>query len=35
MTELEQNLLYGLSAIVLLGTLTVFIWQWWRNRDSD
>lgn len=35
MTELEQNLIFATSAIILLGTLTMFIWQWWRGRDRD
>ena len=32
MTELEQNLLFAGTAIVLAGTLIVFVWQWWRGR---
>lgn len=31
----EQNILFGLAVIVLVGTLVVFVWQWWRNRDRD
>jgi hypothetical protein len=38
MTEFEQNVLLGISAIVLAGTLIVFVWQWLRGRgrhDGD
>lgn len=35
MTEFEQNLLFGVSAIVLAGTLIVFLWQWLRGRGHD
>jgi hypothetical protein len=35
MSELEQNLLFAASGIILLGTLVVFLWQWWSNRDRD
>ncbi len=34
MGALEQNLLYGVTVIVLVGTLIVFILQW-RRRDRD
>jgi len=30
--ELEQNLLFATSAIVISGTLVVLVWQWWRSR---
>jgi hypothetical protein len=33
MNALEQNLLFGATAIVLAGTLAVFIWQYMRGRD--
>jgi len=32
MNELEQNLLFGATAIVLAGTLAVFVWQYLRRR---
>ncbi len=35
MTELEQNLLYGVTAVILAGTLIVFVWQWMRGRGRD
>jgi hypothetical protein len=35
MSELEQNLLFAASGIILLGTLVVFLWQWWSNRNRD
>lgn len=35
MTEFEQNLLFGATAIVLVGTLIVFVWQWMRSRGRD
>jgi len=35
MTELEQNLLFAVSGVILLGTLVVFLWQWWRSRGRD
>jgi len=35
MTELEQNLLYGVTTIILAGTLIVFVWQWMRTRRRD
>jgi len=31
----EQWLLYAATFIILLGTLTVFVWQWWRGRGRD
>ena len=34
----EQTLLLLTSFVIGLGTLTVIIWQWWRNRgrrDDD
>ena len=37
MTEFEQTLLFASTAIVLLGTLIVFAWQYFRmnRRDKD
>ncbi len=35
MNELEQTLLFGATAIVLAGTLVVFVWQYVRGRDRD
>lgn len=32
MTGFEQSLLFGATAIVLVGTLIVFVWQWMRGR---
>jgi hypothetical protein len=34
-SEFEQNLLLGVAAITLAGTLVVFVWQWMRNRGRD
>lgn len=31
----EQTLLLGVSAVVLLGTLIVFVWQYFRGRRRD
>jgi hypothetical protein len=36
MTEFEQNLLFASTAVVLVGTLIVFTWQYVRmNRRND
>lgn len=35
MNEFEQTLLFGATAIVLVGTLIVFVWQWMRGRGRD
>lgn len=35
MNEFEQQLLFAATGIVLLGTLIVFVWQYFRNRDDD
>lgn len=32
MTEFDQSLLFGATALVLAGTLIVFVWQWMRGR---
>ncbi|KJL40489.1 hypothetical protein JOD63_003154 [Microbacterium terrae] len=32
MTEVEQGLVYALAIVSLLGSLTVVIWQLWRQR---
>jgi len=34
-TDLEQNLLFAVSAIVLVGTLIVFVWQYFRSNRKD
>jgi len=34
-SEFDRNLLFAVSALILLGTLTVFIWQYVRNRNRD
>ena len=31
-TEIQQNLLFAVSAIILVGTMAVFIWQYFRGR---
>lgn len=28
----EENLLYGVAAFIIVGTLIVLVWQWWRSR---
>ena len=35
MNEFEQNLLFATAAIILAGTLAVFIWQYVRGRGRD
>ncbi len=35
MSEFEQNLLFAATAVVLVGALIVFLWQWRRNRHDD
>ena len=37
MTEFEQTLLFAATAIVLVGTLIVFVWQYMsmKRRDKD
>ena len=37
MSEFEQTLLFAVTAIVLVGTLIVFVWQYMRmnRRDKD
>lgn len=35
MSSLEQTLLFGTTAIILVGTLIVFVWQYFRNRGRD
>lgn len=35
MNEFEQNLLFASTAIVLLGTVIVLVWQYFRGRDRD
>lgn len=34
-SPLEQNLLFGVTFVILLGTAAVFAWQWWRGRGRD
>jgi len=35
--EFEQNLLFAVTGVILVGTLIVFVWQYMRNnrRDKD
>jgi hypothetical protein len=35
MNEFEQTLLFAATAIVLVGTLIVFVWQYFRGRSRD
>ena len=35
MTEFEQTLLFAATGIVLVGTLIVFVWQFFRNNRKD
>lgn len=35
MNETEQTALLITSAVILSGTLVVFIWQWWKGRGRD
>ena len=35
MNEFEQTLLFASTAVVLLGTLIVFVWQYLRGRGKD
>lgn len=35
MNEFEQTLLFASTVVVLLGTLIVFVWQYFRNRGKD
>jgi hypothetical protein len=34
-SEFDQTLLFAATGIVLVGTLIVFAWQFFRNRDRD
>ena len=34
-SDVEQNLLFAVSAVILLGTLVVFVWQCLRSRNRD
>jgi hypothetical protein len=34
-SEFDQTLLFAATGIVLVGTLIVFTWQFFRNRDRD
>jgi hypothetical protein len=34
MSELEQTLLLSVSAVIVLTTLVVIVWQWWRGRGD-
>jgi hypothetical protein len=34
-TEFEQTLLLAATGVVLLGTLIVFVWQYFRNNRRD
>jgi hypothetical protein len=33
-TETEQTLLLLTSGLIVLGTLVVLLWQWWRGRGK-
>lgn len=33
MTEVEQNLLFAVTGVILLGTLIAFVVQYFRNKD--
>ena len=35
MSEFEQNLLFAATAVVLVGTLIVFVWQYFRSNRKD
>ena len=35
MTEFEQTLLFAATGVVLVGTLIVFVWQYFRNNRKD
>ena len=35
MTEFEQTMLFASTAIVLVGTLIVFVWQYLRMNRRD
>jgi hypothetical protein len=35
MSDFEQTLLFAATAIVLVGTLIVFVWQYFRGRNRD
>jgi hypothetical protein len=34
-TEFEQTLLFAVTGVVLVGTLIVFVWQYFRNNRKD
>jgi hypothetical protein len=34
-SDFDQTLLFAATGIVLVGTLIVFVWQFFRNRDRD
>jgi hypothetical protein len=34
-TEFEQTLLFAATTVVLVGTLVVFVWQYFRSRGRD
>jgi hypothetical protein len=34
MSEFEQTLLFASTAVVLVGTLIVFVWQYIRHLDD-
>ena len=35
MNEFEQTLLFAATAIILVGTLIVFVWQYIRSNRKD
>jgi len=34
-SEFDQTLLFAATGIVLVGTLIVFVWQYFRGRGKD
>lgn len=34
-SESDQTVLLLVSGVIVLGTLIVLIWQWWRSRGRD
>ncbi|MDF2992839.1 MAG: hypothetical protein K0S37_3353 [Microbacterium sp.] len=35
MNELEQTLVLSVSAVIVLTTLVIVVWQLWRGRGRD
>jgi hypothetical protein len=34
-SPVEQNLIFAVAVVTILGSLTVLVWQWWRGRGRD